>query len=44
MGNKSIQVGIRMDEEMHEIIKKMAKEIDRPVGWLIRDIIKKAIK
>jgi predicted DNA-binding protein len=35
----SRQVGVRLANETHDALTKLAKEQRRPLGWIIRDFI-----
>ena len=39
-----MSINLRLDEEMHADLKRMAEEEDRPVANLIRRILKMAIE
>jgi predicted DNA-binding protein len=35
----SRQIGVRLPNETHDALTKLAKEQRRPLGWLVRDFI-----
>jgi len=41
---RQVSINLRLDEEMHADLKRMAEEEDRPVANLIRRILKLAIE
>lgn len=40
---KDAQVMVRMTEQTHETLKRIATELDRSVSWLLNDITTKFI-
>ncbi len=40
----SRQVGVRLANETHDALTKLAKEQRRPLGWVIRDFIEAGLQ
>ena len=44
MGKKSVTVGVRVDSEMDELLKSIAKKEDRTVSYIARELIVEGLK
>ncbi|MCH6259170.1 ribbon-helix-helix domain-containing protein [Puniceicoccaceae bacterium K14] len=44
MGKKNVTVGVRVDEELDQLLKSIAKKEDRTVSYIARELIVEGLK
>lgn len=44
MGKKNVTVGVRVDSELEELLKSIAKKEDRTVSYVTRELIVEGLK
>ncbi|MEO0509071.1 MAG: hypothetical protein AAF065_04315 [Verrucomicrobiota bacterium] len=44
MGKKNVTIGVRVDSELEEILKSIAKKEDRTLSYVARELIVEGLK